>query len=240
MKFMKPLIQGFLHDFSFPVSFLQQVELQLQGHLLQSVVLLTEEHPLRHWLVKLQGGRHFSDGWMAFCVHHHLQVGDFLVFTHQTHFVFQVIVYDPLTACQRRFCSSNPHLKMDAEAATPVPFEQPRCHSCHVTITASCIRNCVMYLPQHFIRSSGLANRRCFINLIDEKEKLWKVRLSRKSNGQAYICRGWKQFVTAHNFRHGTVVDFQLIETGRIPTFKCSLVAFPLRRSLHSNYAHSY
>ncbi|KAK9698202.1 hypothetical protein RND81_08G088700 [Saponaria officinalis] len=210
MKFMKPLIHGFLHDFSLPVSFLKQLE----SELVESMVLTTDEHPHCHWPVKLQGGRHFSHGWMDFCVHHCLQVGDFLVFTLKTHFVFQVSVYDPLTACQR-------HLEM-----IPLP------NHCLLTITTSCIKNSMIHLPRQYIRSSGLPKRHCFVKLLDEKDETWIVKLCRRSyDGDAYFSQGWKNFVTAHNFRPRSIVDLQLIKTGRTPTLKCSLLTFPPKRA---------
>lgn len=63
--------------------------------------------PQRRWVVKIEGGRHFKDGWQEFCLHHNLKVGDFLVFTYQTDFLFHVSVFDPATACQRHYPPSS-------------------------------------------------------------------------------------------------------------------------------------
>lgn len=90
---------------SIPKAFLEK---ELKGYKpIESVVLTTDYQPHRHWLVKVEGGRAFKEGWNEFCSHYGLKAGDFLVFAHQLNLMFQVSVFDPLTACHRSFSSSN-------------------------------------------------------------------------------------------------------------------------------------
>ncbi|XP_048495807.1 uncharacterized protein LOC104906051 [Beta vulgaris subsp. vulgaris] len=230
---------------SIPVSFLKRLDEELHGHLLKEVELMTE--PQRRWVVKIEGGRHFKDGWQEFCLHHNLKVGDFLVFTYQTDFLFHVSVFDPATACQRHYppSSHQHHLnsvkgsgkrrglklnttckrtQLEAEiAATEVPSsDQTQFPSCQVTLTLSSFNRKIIYLPMRFVRSSGLLNRNCNITLVDGEEMSWKAKLSfRKDNGQPYIVQGWKYFQAANCLKPGNVLSFQLLEDGTVPILKC-------------------
>ncbi|KNA14502.1 hypothetical protein SOVF_107060 [Spinacia oleracea] len=223
---------------SIPKAFLEK---ELKGYKpIESVVLTTDYQPHRHWLVKVEGGRAFKEGWNEFCSHYGLKAGDFLVFAHQLNLMFQVSVFDPLTACHRSFSSSN-HIigsntkrrgskklrssyeisgKRRSSKANPSVKDQQL--SCRITLSFYAFTSTNVYLPKWFVRESGLENRCCVIKLIGGEGKAWEVKLRyRKYDSQAFIKGGWKEFQAANSLRPRDIICFQLLERGRWPIMNC-------------------
>ncbi|XP_074293047.1 B3 domain-containing protein REM9-like [Silene latifolia] len=185
------------------------------GWKMESIVLMTEDQPHRHWLIILEGGRHFKSGWKDFCDHHHLNVGS--------------------TPYSRFNCMNINQTQVGghqvAQVGQQIPPVQPQFPTCHITVTYKSRNNSVVYLPRWFITSSGLRNRCCFLKLIDEKENPWEVKLlNSKYNGYSYITGGWKKFLISNNIKPRSVVSIQAIQAGMRPILKVSQVTLPPKR----------
>ncbi|KAK9698205.1 hypothetical protein RND81_08G088800 [Saponaria officinalis] len=231
-RFIQPLRPGFLDTFSIPRPFVKQLEGDLKGHSLQTVVLMSEHEPQRHWVVSVEGGGFFSVGWKDFCVHLDFQIGDFLVFTYHSHLLFHVSVFDPVSACERLLPSSTPDTlgpkanQVDLTATSETEAEQSlpeKDHlSCFVNLTSYNFRNSIIFLPVGFAREHGLHFRKCEMMIIDAQRREWEVSLNyKKSDGQSYIKRGWKSFLTENRLKPGNVLRLQFLKGGTCPTLKC-------------------
>ena len=151
---------------SIPVAYLKKLEAELKGHQLESVVLMrekeghTDKHNNKHWVVQIQGGRHFDpEDWNKFALHYQLKEGCFLVFRHSGNLLFHVSVFDPVTSCQ---CDSLSHPEEEEEeeeeerggggggAAMPSRRGKHRPPPrCHVTITSySAQKNIIVSWPK--------------------------------------------------------------------------------------------
>ncbi|XP_065851292.1 B3 domain-containing protein REM9-like [Euphorbia lathyris] len=97
--FFQPLLPGFQHQLSVPVSFYLQ---HLKGENPEKAVLRSPING-KLWHVKMKG-RLIEDGWQEFSEEHELHVGDFCVFRYDGGFVFDVLVFDP-SSCQREYSS---------------------------------------------------------------------------------------------------------------------------------------
>ncbi|KAJ8432872.1 hypothetical protein Cgig2_033877 [Carnegiea gigantea] len=240
--FFQPLLPNFLNSFSIPVAYLKKLEAELKGHQLESVVLMREKdghrhkHENKHWVVEIQGGRHFNpQEWSKFALHHELKEGCFLVFRHSGNLLFHVSVFDPITSCECHFLSHPEQEKQEEErqekqeersgGGVAVPSRRGEHRpppKCYVTITSYSAERNIIHLPRQFVRANGLAFRRCIVTLIDQKKRSWKVWLSYKdSDGQSYINRGWKAFQVANPLKPGDVIRLQLLNPGTYPIFKC-------------------
>ncbi|XP_021751567.1 B3 domain-containing protein REM5-like [Chenopodium quinoa] len=157
-KFMQPFIPGFFNTFSIPVSFMKRIEMELDGHQVEGVALVTDDN--HHWAVKLEGGCRFRDGWREFCEHNELSVGDFLVFTQISKLIFRVTVYDPTTACARQFSNGtkkrgNP-MEEDGAATAQLPSAESKYPTYNVTISPTVIKMGQAVSP--FTPSAHIAN----------------------------------------------------------------------------------
>lgn len=134
------LLHLHLHLQSIPTSFMKQLELELESESelkmqaeteTETVVLMSEYQPSRHWVVTLKQARFFTNGWSQFCLHHDFQVGDFLLFTYHSHFLFHVSAFDPLSASLR------------LPLKTPAHGIPSKLHTS--TSTSSCVVNLTRY-----------------------------------------------------------------------------------------------
>ncbi|XP_074296161.1 putative B3 domain-containing protein REM15 isoform X2 [Silene latifolia] len=200
---------------------------------------MSQCEPLRHWIVGVQDGRHFTYGWKEFCLHLGFQVGDFVVFTYRSNLLFLVSLFDPVSACQRISSPSpSPYLqdskrnRLDFNSTrqtettenhddAAIPSKEDHI-SCLVRLTTYNVKNSIINLPVGFARENNLQSRTCQVTIIDAKRRVWSVDMNYKKNdGQVYIKRGWKQFLAANHFKVGYHLCIQFIQGGTCPTFKC-------------------
>ncbi|KAH9618366.1 hypothetical protein KSS87_007960 [Heliosperma pusillum] len=235
--FMQPLLPNFLTSFSIPKAYLKRLEVEFKGDSLETVVLMSQSEPRRHWLVAVERGRHFTHGWKEFCLHLGFQVGDFVVFHYRSHLLFLVSLFDPVSACQR--ISPSPWPFLQDSKTNQVDFNSthktettenhaaaipPKEHhfSCLVKLTTYNVKNSIIYLPVGFARESGLQRRSCQVTVIDAKGRVWPVTMNyKKIDGQVYIKGGWKQFLSANRLKVGYHLSIHLIKAGTCPTLKC-------------------
>lgn len=204
----------------------------------------------RSWYVKMVISRddnsrpHFGNGWKSFCKDHDLHVGDFLVFRHQSHFIFDVFIFAP-TACEREFRISKPSSEIKAknpsiakkvikvEGDDEIKTREKNNMEGNSTFKSSSypyFRTVVKYsptshempLPSEFAQKNGLSKRWCDMVLIDEKGCSWNMTLRyyrTRINGHPYIGR-WRAFHKANGLNTGDAVVFELIDSGEKPVMK--------------------
>ncbi|KAL9239796.1 hypothetical protein vseg_014083 [Gypsophila vaccaria] len=234
----KRFIQAVVGKMGIPWGFMKQMEGELEGEPLKTVVLMCEDEPHRHWLVCVEGGRYFSLGWNDFCAHLHLRIGDFLLFTYHSHFLFLVSVFDPLSACLRLLPSAAASSSLHPPPPPPpppplLPFPGasdtntaanpiPSASSFLLRLTHYKILHSIFFLPVAFARENGLRFRRCQMMIIDGETREWPVCLNYKNcDGQSYIKRGFNRFITANHLKPGDDLFVQFLKGGTCPTLKC-------------------
>ncbi|KAF8388726.1 hypothetical protein HHK36_025406 [Tetracentron sinense] len=190
----------------------------------------------KSWRVKINGLR-FEEGWKDFARDHSLRVGDFLVFRYEKDMVFDVLVFDT-SACERDYPWF--HFKVDdqmeekegkvemlkdfksvtkARRAMARPKVQAKaCSFSHghprfkITVKQYILKKGRLNIPRGFARRNGLTSKCCTMTIRDQKGRSWPVILRhKKSDGQVYIGRGWRQFSLANGLKKGDVCTFQLI-----------------------------
>ncbi|KAK9273697.1 hypothetical protein L1049_018507 [Liquidambar formosana] len=79
----------------------------------------------------------------------------------------------------------------------------------------------LQFLPKPFTRSNGLSKGCCKMVLIDQKQRLWPVKLGRKkSDNRVYIRSGWHEFRVANGLKEGDAFIFELIKKCKTPIMK--------------------
>ncbi|WRX35316.1 B3 DNA binding domain - like 10 [Theobroma cacao] len=223
--FLKPLLPGFHKQLSIPLSFFIKY---LKGQNCERAVLRTCGS--RTWSVKLKG-RRFEDGWEEFARDHDLYVGDVLVFRHGGNMVFDVMVFDTRSACQREYPlfamkgkdqkkSSAKRFGKQLEKCTSTSFKHE--HPYFVaTLKPNNLKVSKLNIPRKFARSNGLTDRFCEMVLVDQQGRSWIANLRhKKSDGQVYIGRGWRNLCIANNLKEEDSVLLELIGNGKKPIFK--------------------
>ncbi|XP_050216897.1 B3 domain-containing protein REM17-like [Mercurialis annua] len=238
--FFQPLLPRFDDNFFIPIAFMEH----LKEANLEKAVLTSSAGKL--WPVKING-RRFEDGWKAFCRHHELIVGEFLVFRLEPDMVFHVVVFGHST-CERKCpvfsikeerTEIPPQMEEEEEEDTPAkPFspekkpnnkEQcanggssvPQCSYFDVELTDYSAKLCRVRIPVNFKKLHGLTNRHCEMTIEDEKGRFWPADLSYSEyNNHAFIGRGWTNCRSANGLRAGHSLRFELVRNGKIPSFK--------------------
>ncbi|WCJ30470.1 Transcriptional factor B3 family protein [Euphorbia peplus] len=253
--FFRPLLPGFQHQLSIPVSFYLK---HLKEKNAEKTVLRSPSGKL--WHVKIKG-RLIEDGWQEFCEDHQLHVGHFLVFRfhdhhhHHNEFLFDVLVFDS-TACQRDYplyikneILETPHEEIRKESPGPLKkkrkkrvnkFEGKSGSSAskypHFMLQFSpYAANCaLLYIPKGFAQANGLNNRCCKIVLLNKQGKVWVAVLGfRPHDGQSYVKQNWSAFRCANSIKAGDSCLFELIRDGERPVLKITKSGYP--RELQPN-----
>ncbi|CAK9150345.1 unnamed protein product [Ilex paraguariensis] len=233
--FFRPILPGFLRGLLIPKSFFKYLAGQNCEHALL-------RRGCKKWAVNINGHR-FGDGWRKFAENEDLHVGDFIVFRHEGHMVFDVMVFKP-SACERecppcdvrevesmqerespkaksvkRFDRSNKILKKkpDSKHSKVRPSSSTLDHPYFMsTVKPYNIKEYRLNIPMGFARSNGLNKRRCEMILRDKKRRSWSVNLIYKAS-QVYIGRGWREFCITNGLKEGDSFGFELVENGKKP-----------------------
>ncbi|WCJ30471.1 Transcriptional factor B3 family protein [Euphorbia peplus] len=245
--FFQPLLPGFQHHLSIPVSFYLKY---LKEKNVEKAVLRSPSGKL--WHVKIKG-RLIEDSWQEFCEDHQLHVGHFLVFRfhddhHHHHFLFDVLVFDS-SACQRDYPlfikdeileipqenvpkESPGQLRTKKEGAKLVEakagFSGSQYPHFMLNLSYFAANSATLYIPKGFARENGLSNRCCKIVLLSEQRKVWVARLRFKQcDGQPCINHRWTAFRCANSLKAGDSCLFELIRDGEKPVLKITKLRCP-------------
>uniref|UniRef100_A0A7N1A0I3 TF-B3 domain-containing protein n=1 Tax=Kalanchoe fedtschenkoi TaxID=63787 RepID=A0A7N1A0I3_KALFE len=93
---LQPVLPGHTKDFLIPTAFFKY----LNGRKCEQA-LLRSSRGGEPWPVKING-RRILEGWEEFAAHHHLHVGDFVVFRYEGDLVFDVTVFGP-NSCEKEY-----------------------------------------------------------------------------------------------------------------------------------------
>ncbi|KAL8129177.1 hypothetical protein V2J09_018332 [Rumex salicifolius] len=238
--FIRLLIPGFLSDFCIPKPFLKHfLSESNSNNAFVAVLKNTNNCADKSWLVKVDSdGRRFMDGWKEFAHDNFLTVGDFVVFRYQGGFVFDVLVFDPVTGCERSFSadhliqSKSDHSEINDQISEIEPFKDiveqkvefkpSKYPYFRTSVKQYSFTWHATLVPTDFARENNLAKRWCEMTIIDQKNRSWPVNLRYRKVGkdQVYIASGWDKLRDAHELKVGDSMVFELINSGSHPVMK--------------------
>ncbi|XP_018450659.1 B3 domain-containing protein REM17-like isoform X2 [Raphanus sativus] len=240
--FFKPLLPGFHSHMNIPVAFFSK---HLQGRNGDKTAKLRSDASDRTWEVVIDG-RRLTGGWKEFVTTHDLRAGDVLVFRHEGDLVFHVTALGP-SCCEAEYTTlddCDEHKDTVASRIKPMkkraknnPMKEDYSssdHSCFVAnVTVSSLHEDKLYVPVSFVRSNGLSNTYCNIDLLNEMGRSWKLNLVHNKKG-SYLRHGWRTFCSANGINEGRYT-FKLVLKSETPAIRLYH-----SEHRHENDTHSY
>ncbi|KAK2988436.1 hypothetical protein RJ640_001385 [Escallonia rubra] len=201
------------------------------------------------WRVKINDGL-FENGWTKFACDNKVEEGYFLVFRHESHMVFDVMIFEPSSyeneyqipeaPCnpseakeitparstkEYKFNGSNKYREgkdMMSHGEAKASSSRLRHHPYFLsTVTPDSFKRRYLPIQAKFGRLHGLSYRHCEIILMFENQTSWPATLRYKGS-TSLIGRGCREFFIGNGIREGESFKLELIKNGKKPILNFS------------------
>ncbi|KAK2975930.1 hypothetical protein RJ640_024815, partial [Escallonia rubra] len=163
------------------------------------------------WPVKINDGL-FENGWTKFACDNKVEEGYFLVFRHEGHMVFDVMIFEPSSYEKEYQIPVAPCSPSEAKETIPTPSTKEYKFNVDVLLQP---------IQAKFARLHGLSYRHCEIILMFENQTSWPATLRYKGS-TSLIGRGCREFFIGNGIKEGESFKLELIKNGKKPIFNFS------------------